>query len=90
MYNALLVSVKKEPFPDAVSIFSGVLFLGVMFLRIYGDLSDAIPHKDYESIKNYYREELAELKEMNQELSLRLSQMQEKTGEIVRERDSGE
>lgn len=69
-------------------VFFGVLFLAVMFLRIYGDLSDTIPHKDYESIKKYYREELAELKEMNQELSLRLAQMQEKVGEIVRERDS--
>ena len=80
--------LKKSRSLKLFLVFSGVIFLGVMFLRIYGNLPDAIPHKDYESIKNYYREELAELKEMNQALSLRLSQMQEKVGEIVRERDS--
>jgi len=69
-------------------VFSGVIFLGVMFLRVYGDLFNSVPQKDYESIKNYYHKELAKLKEMNQELSLRLSQMQEKVGEMIRERDS--
>jgi len=80
--------LKKSRSLKLFLIFSGVIFLGVMFLRIYGNLFDTIPHKDYESIKNHYREELAQLKKMNQELSLRLSQMQEKVGAIVRERDS--
>jgi predicted RNase H-like nuclease (RuvC/YqgF family) len=80
--------LKKSRSLKLFLVFAGVIFLGVMFLRIYGNLFDSVPHKDYESIKNYYREELAQLKEMNQELSLRLSQVQEKVGEIVRERDS--
>jgi hypothetical protein len=80
--------LKKSRSLKLFLVFAGVIFLGVMFLRIYGNLSDSVPHKDYESIKKYYREELAQLKEMNQELSLRLSQVQEKVGEIVRERDS--
>ena len=80
--------LKKSRSLKLFLVFAGVIFLGVMFLRIYGNLFDTIPHKDYESIKKYYREELAQLKEMNQELSLRLSQVQEKVGEIVRERDS--
>jgi hypothetical protein len=80
--------LKKSRSLKLFLVFAGVIFLGVMFLRIYGNLSDSVPHKDYESIKKYYREELAQLKEMNQELSLRLSQVQEKFGEIVRERDS--
>jgi DNA repair exonuclease SbcCD ATPase subunit len=81
-------SFKKSRSLKLFLVFFGVIFLGVMFLRVYGDLFDSVPQKDYESIKNYYREELAKLKEMNQELSLRLSQMQEKVGEIVKERDS--
>ena len=80
--------LKKSRSLKLFLVFSGVIFLGVMFLRFYGNLSDTIPNKNYESIKNYYREELTELKKMNQELSLRLAQMQEKIGEIVRERDS--
>ena len=80
--------LKKSRSLKLFLVFAGVIFLGVMFLRIYGNLFDSVPHKDYESIKKYYREELAQLKEMNQELSLRLSQVQEKVGEIVRERDS--
>lgn len=80
--------LKKSRSLKLFLVFAGVIFLGVMFLRIYGNLFDTIPNKDYKSIKNYYREELAQLKEMNQELSLRLSQVQEKVGEIVRERDS--
>ena len=80
--------LKKSRSLKLFLVFAGVIFLGVMFLRIYGNLFDSVPHKDYESIKNYYREELAQLKEMNQELSLRLSQVQEKVGEIVREWDS--
>ena len=80
--------LKKSRSLKLFLVFSGVIFLGVMFLRVYGGLFDSVPQKDYESIKKYYREELAQLKEMNQELSLRLSQVQEKFGEIVRERDS--
>ena len=80
--------LKKSRSLKLFLVFAGVIFLGVMFLRIYGNLFDTIPHKDYESIKKYYREELAQLKEMNQELSLRLSQVQEKVGEIISERDS--
>ena len=69
-------------------VFSGLIFLGVMFLRVYGGLSDSVPQKDFESIKKYYHEELARLKKMNKELRLRLTQMQDKVGEIVQERDS--
>jgi DNA repair exonuclease SbcCD ATPase subunit len=81
-------SLKKSRSLRLFLVFFGVILLAVMFLSVYGNLSDSIPRKDYESIKNYYREECAKLREMNKELSLRLSEIQEKIREIVKERDS--
>lgn len=82
------VSLKKGRFLKLFLVFFAVILLAVIFLSLYENRSGSIPRKDFESLKSFYREEFVKLKEMNEELSLRLAQLQGKIAELARERDS--